>query len=46
MGSGPVAQACLDLGRRYIGVELREDYCSTAAARLTQGVLDFREEAS
>jgi hypothetical protein len=41
MGSGPVAQACRDLGRRYIGVELREDYCATAVSRLTQGVLDF-----
>jgi DNA modification methylase len=39
MGSGPVAQACHDLGRRYIGVEIVEDYCRVAANRLAQGVL-------
>lgn len=39
MGSGPIAQACLDLGRRYIGVELVEDYCRVAVDRLAQGVL-------
>jgi DNA modification methylase len=41
MGSGPIAQACHDLGRRYIGVEVVEDYCKVAARRLAQGVLDF-----
>ncbi len=41
MGSGPVAQACYDLGRRYIGIELVEDYCAAAVRRLGQGVLDF-----
>lgn len=41
MGSGPVARACMDLDRRYIGVELVERYCEIAAKRLAQGVLDF-----
>ena len=41
MGSGPVAQACRDLGRRYIGCELVEEYCKVAVDRLAQGVLDF-----
>ena len=41
MGSGPVAQACHELGRRYIGVELVEDYCKVAVSRLAQQTLDF-----
>lgn len=41
MGSGPVARACVDTGRRYIGVELDEGYCEVAAKRLAQGALDF-----
>jgi len=37
MGSGPIAQACLELGRRYIGVEIVEDYCRvTVQHRLGQ----------
>jgi len=39
MGSGPVARACLDLGRRYIGIELEEKYCEIAVRRLQQAVL-------
>lgn len=39
MGSGPVAQACHDLQRRYIGVELEERYCEIAVQRLGQMVL-------
>jgi len=41
MGSGPVAQACRELGRRYIGVEIVEEYCEIAVQRLAQGVLEF-----
>lgn len=36
MGSGPVARACADLGRRYIGVEIVEEYCQRAVDRLGQ----------
>jgi DNA modification methylase len=41
MGSGPVAEACRDSGRRYIGIELEERYCAAAVRRLAQDVLDF-----
>ena len=33
--SGPVARACLDLGRRYVGIEIKERYCDIAVARHT-----------
>lgn len=36
MGSGPVAKACQELGRRYIGVEIVEEYCQAAVNRLAQ----------
>jgi DNA modification methylase len=39
MGSGPIARACADLGRRYIGIEIEERYCEIAARRLQQAVL-------
>lgn len=41
MGSGPVAEACRDTGRRYIGIEIEERYCAAAVRRLSQEVLDF-----
>jgi len=41
MGSGPVAQACHELGRRYVGIELVEEYCAVAVKRLSQQTLDF-----
>jgi DNA modification methylase len=39
MGSGPVAEACRNTGRRYIGIELEESYCAAAVRRLAQEVL-------
>ena len=39
MGSGPVARACADLGRRYIGVEIVEEYVDAAINRLGQMAL-------
>lgn len=41
MGSGPVAQACSEMRRRYIGIEISERYCEIAVQRLAQGVLEF-----
>ena len=46
MGSGPVARACADTGRRYIGIELEERYCEIAAKRLQQSVLPMFAEAA
>jgi len=39
MGSGPVAQAAEELGRRYIGIELVKEYCDAAVNRLAQPTL-------
>jgi site-specific DNA-methyltransferase (adenine-specific) len=44
MGSGPVAEACRDLGRRYIGVEVEERYCEVAVSRLSVQAFPFYEE--
>ena len=33
MGSGPIAQACFELGRRYIGIEIEEQYCAITVER-------------
>lgn len=41
MGSGPVAQACHEMGIRYVGIELVEEYCRVAVSRLRQQVLNF-----
>lgn len=45
MGSGPVARACSDTGRCYLGVELVEDYCKVAVGRLAQQALDMSDTA-
>lgn len=39
MGSGPIAEACQQTGRRYIGSDTVESYCAAAVRRLAQQVL-------
>jgi DNA modification methylase len=43
MGSGPIARACKDAGKRYVGIEFKEHYCRKAVKRLAQEVLTFSE---
>jgi site-specific DNA-methyltransferase (adenine-specific) len=35
MGSGPVARACYEMGRKYVGIEINEQYCQKAVDRLS-----------
>ena len=41
LGSGTTAVACKKLNRRFIGIEISEDYVKIANQRLAQGVLNF-----
>lgn len=41
MGTGPVAQACKETGRRYIGIEVERQYVDVAVSRLQQEVLQL-----
>jgi DNA modification methylase len=34
MGSGPVGVACMDLGRKFIGIEIDEKYFDIACHRI------------
>jgi DNA modification methylase len=38
-GSGPVARACKNLGRRYIGIELLEHHCASMVRTMQQNSL-------
>lgn len=42
IGSGTTAVACEELGRRWIGVEIEEEHCRTAAKRIEESASSAR----
>jgi len=38
-GSMRLAESCKEYGRKFVGIEVNEEYCEAAADRLAQGVL-------
>ena len=40
-GSGTTTKMARELGCRYIGIDVHEEYCEIARKRLQQGVFDF-----
>ena len=34
-----LAESCKEYGRKFVGIEVNEEYCEAAADRLAQGVL-------
>ncbi|HUX80080.1 MAG TPA: DNA methyltransferase [Alphaproteobacteria bacterium] len=41
-GSGTICAVAKKLNRRFIGMEISEDYCNIARERLKQEVLDLQ----
>jgi len=42
MGSGTTALACIDLGRRYLGIEAMQEYCDLARAAIRERLIGKR----